>query len=284
MQDNQDNKDNIPHIIHQVWLQGSDEIPNKFKLNSEKIKEKHPYPKWKYIIWDEKSFLKDFNDDEKYNKYIKKYNNFIYLHQKVDFLKICVLSKYGGVFLDIDNEIIKSLDELIDKNNNYDLIISMIKSNSFENYLICNNTKGCVNNGNIISKKNIPILYYILDNFSDKECSSLSLKVFCISNTTGPTIFNKLINKYINNNKEYKTKVLFLENYYLEPCVFNKCDINNKTILVHRHELSWVNGFFKFIIHHYINNKILFFISLFISLFIIFYTLYHFINYLRNVK
>lgn len=272
--DDKDNKDNfIPLIIHQVWLQGKELIPEKFKPNVEKIKEKHPSPKWKYIIWDEKSFLEDFKG-EKYNKYIEKYNKFVYLHQKVDFLKICVLTKYGGIFLDIDNEILKSLDELINKNNNYDLIISMVNSNSFENYLICNNTKGCANNGNIIAKKNAPILNYMLDNFNEKECSSLSLKVFCISNTTGPTIFNKLVNQYINDNKDYKSKVLFLENYYLEPCVFNKCEINENTIVVHKHELSWINGFFKFIIHYYINNKILFFLTLIVMLVTISYITY----------
>ena len=40
----------IPHIIHQIWFQGEDNIPKKYPNYSKSWKEMNP--KFKYIFWD----------------------------------------------------------------------------------------------------------------------------------------------------------------------------------------------------------------------------------------
>lgn len=237
----------IPKIIHQLWLQGENKIPNKFKEDIIKIKELHQ--KWKYYIWDENKILNMIKD----NKYIKnKYLSFKFLHQKVDFIKIVILYYFGGIFIDIDAEVIKPLDSLFQKYNNYDLIISFIATaNNYDikNILICEKLKDCYNNGIIISKPKADILKYLYLNF-DNKCKININKSLCISQTTGPLKFNKLINNYKGTSK-----ILILDNSYLEPCIMDICNINDNTYIKHKHNLSWLHPFFVKIINLYYKYK-----------------------------
>lgn len=229
----------IPKIIHQIWIQGYDNISleNKKKIiNTKKI-----HPNWQYILWDENSIIKLLNEQENV-KYKDKFNEFIYMHQRIDFAKIMILNRYGGIYIDMDCDVIKNLDDLFEKNNSYDFIISKIsdKIDSVSNYLTCHKFRECYNNGIIISKPNVEICKYLMDNFIS-QCNWN--KVLCIQNTTGPPIFNTLVDKYIDENQN--NKILILAYHYFEPCVGSECDVNDDTYIIHKHELSWLSGWQK---------------------------------------
>jgi mannosyltransferase OCH1-like enzyme len=277
---------NIPHIIHQIWLQGQHNIPTHFLNNQYKIKTFNP--NWKYILWDEILILNLIKSN---NKWLDTYYQFQYLHQKVDFAKLIILYIYGGVFIDMDAYTSKSLDPLIQKYNNYDFIISKMNNNrpSLFNFLTCSRFSYCYNNGNIIAKPKTDILNYIINNIN--TTCYISNKFYCINKTTGPPIFNKLLDNYINNNDiKNKSNILILNSEYLEPCLRKNCNITNNTYIVHMHENSWHNPFIIYLNNLYSYNT--FFIYLFniiIILFLILFFIYlikcfYMYLYLKKIK
>ena len=226
---------NIPKIIHQIWLQGEENLSN---INKDKIKKtKEINNDFNYMLWDEIKIIELVKKD---NFLLKKYYSFIYLHQKVDFVKFVILNYFGGIYIDIDCDVIKNLNNIFNQVNKYDLVISKIsdKIDMISCLFTCHKTSNCYNNGIIIGKPNKHILKYLIENFKS-ECSFYQNKLLCIQNTTGPPIFNKLIDNYIENYGS--DKILLLPYYYFEPCIGENCEITDDTIIIHKHELSWLN-------------------------------------------
>lgn len=231
---------NIPKIIHQIWLQGENQLPTDLKPYKEKIIKLHP--EWQYKFWDEIEILKLIkNNDELINKYYK----FNYLHQKVDFAKLIILYNYGGICIDMDAYTVKKLDTLYAIIQDYDLIVSKLKNIGFiGNYNVCNKFSQCLNNGNYIGKPKSDILKFMIDAVTT-DCNIFDYKIKCIHKTTGPLFFNNIINNYIKNNPN-GSKVKFLDNEYLEPCTMNVCDdITDETYVIHKHANTWINSYVK---------------------------------------
>ncbi len=260
----------IPKVIHQIWLQGENNLPSKFNNNIKTIKDNHD--KWQYYLWDEKDILELIKNDK---DLINKYYKFMYLHQKVDFAKIVILYNYGGIYIDIDAYTNKNLDELFANYVDYDLVISDLKDIGFiSNMSICRSIGKCYNNGIFISKKKADILKYMIDNF-ETECLFIDSKIQCIQKTTGPYIFNKIINKYIKlDNRENKSKIKILNYDYLEPCTMDICDITNNTYIVHKHENSWINNTVKSVMHFYVKYFKFINVLLLVMLFLVLFCLY----------
>ncbi len=94
----------IPKIIHFIWL-GKKQMPEEHQNYVKKCKE--VMPNYNVMIWNEDNF--DFSNCkyamEAYNS--KKYG-FV-----ADYIRISVLEKYGGIYLDTDVEVIKPFDDLL---------------------------------------------------------------------------------------------------------------------------------------------------------------------------
>ncbi len=102
-QNNQQEKQLIPKIIHYIWV-GS-EIPDHIQTiidkNNRFLKE------YEINIWTEKNMPKlnafaQHAYDEKRWAFVS------------DYLRFILLQKYGGIYLDTDMEVLKSLDDLLD--------------------------------------------------------------------------------------------------------------------------------------------------------------------------
>jgi inositol phosphorylceramide mannosyltransferase catalytic subunit len=225
----------FPHIIHQIWLQGEENIPDKFNENIASIKNMHK--SWTYYLWDEVKILVLL---KKNKLWLETYYKLQYLHQKVDYARYIILYIYGGIYLDIDVMQRKPFDQLVSEYKNYDMIVSYLRVNPLESIYQCYQWQ-CINNGIIICKPRIKILEniinYIIDNYA---CLFLTNRITCIMTTTGPNMFTRLINQY-----NQKDKIKILENEYLEPCNYDLCDITDKTYTIHRHEGSWYPDILK---------------------------------------
>ena len=94
----------IPRIIHQIWI-GDEDIPETYVRFKESVLKHHP--NWKYKLWT--------NEDV---KTLRLYNQEFYdqaeeIVEKANILRYEILNQFGGIYLDIDFECLKSLEPLI---------------------------------------------------------------------------------------------------------------------------------------------------------------------------
>ena len=103
----------IPKIIHNIWIQGYDNLPNENKVTHANIKNMNP--EWEFMIWDDdmiKKMLKKYPPI--YNMYIKT-NNYTEINNntlKSDIARYMIMKEYGGLYFDIDFNCAASFDEL----------------------------------------------------------------------------------------------------------------------------------------------------------------------------
>ena len=98
----------IEKTIHYVWL-GSKEVPENFAAFIENWERLHP--EWDIIKWNEENFDCESNDWVKLAMEQKNYS------LAADVIRSKVLLDYGGVYLDVDVELFKPLDELVGEND-----------------------------------------------------------------------------------------------------------------------------------------------------------------------
>ena len=121
--------DDISKNILQVYKK-KDLIP-EYISNNIKVKNEE----WNYNFFDDKESLK-FLQDEYGEEFVKKYDSFIKREHKEDLFKLCWLYKNGGVFIDIDTEIILPLDEVIENvKNNFAIMHNDFRLNYYDDIL-----------------------------------------------------------------------------------------------------------------------------------------------------
>jgi len=90
----------IPKIIHMIWI-GQKPFPYQKNLNSYK---KH-HPEWTIYLWTDKNIPKMTNQ--------RIYDSIPIFATKADILRLEILAKYGGVYVDADSICLKPLDTLV---------------------------------------------------------------------------------------------------------------------------------------------------------------------------
>jgi len=255
----------IPKKIHQIWWQGERFIPENYNKFRKTILDLNP--DYEYKLWSELDFLNLIKDDD---ILLKKYYKFEYMIQKFDFMKYCILYKFGGIFIDIDTYLNQKLDKLFDLVQDYDVVISYIGELDFVgSYFACGKFRNCINNGNLIAKPESDFMKYLIEKI-ETSCEKYIAKSFCISNTTGPIKFNKILDAY-KLEKGPKSKIKILDNEYMEPCFYDMCKITDNTFLVHKHLGSWLNSSTLELVKFYTkNSKILWLVIIIL----IFYSIY----------
>lgn len=96
----------IPKIIHYVWL-GGGSVPRQYQNYIDAWQ--RLLPDYSIMRWDESNF--DFSDCE--------YACEAYKAGKLgfvsDYIRLCVLRQYGGIYLDTDVTVLKNFDDLLDR-------------------------------------------------------------------------------------------------------------------------------------------------------------------------
>jgi len=98
------NDNMIPKIIHYCWL-SDDPVPEKLQ-NFMKSWKKY-LPDYEFMKWDFKRFPKD-----KCAWVSEAFDNKKYAFA-ADYIRIYALYNYGGIYLDMDVEVLKSFDDLL---------------------------------------------------------------------------------------------------------------------------------------------------------------------------
>lgn len=250
----------IPKTINQIWFQGEKVLPEKYHPLRQTVIQKHP--EWKINLWDDEKMI-DYlqqHDDLIPNYSMKKvYLDFLHLHQKVDFFRYVLLYYEGGCYIDMDCRAIRSLDPILDKYSDYDLIVGKLNLTSFETWFMTQKPI-VINNAVIIAKPKSQLLYDLIsDLVKDCKCNSLirKSKVLCIYYTTGPARFTNILYPYIDK------KVKVLPSEYFEPCLSKECTRTENTYLVHEQDQTWFPKQLSSMFETYHANKRLIYVLIF---------------------
>ena len=104
-------------LVHQVYGIFDDNIPLKdipvFYENVKLTKKFCKLHNYKYKMWNLKMCIKLIKDH--YPEYLKLWNDFPLPIQKADFIRYCILHKYGGIYIDCDIHPLRNFDNLFIK-------------------------------------------------------------------------------------------------------------------------------------------------------------------------
>lgn len=193
---------NIPKVIYQTWKDKNlNENCLKVRNNIQRLN-----PEYKMELYDDneiEAFIKQNFDEFTYNCY-KKLNVGA---SKADFWRYCVLYKNGGVYLDMDSDIVKPLSELINPNDT--CIITR------------EGTPGSFNNWIMIFEKGHPILLKAIENCCNNIVNKTTNDICYLTGPAGP--FTDAVNEIM---KPYYTRDTHL--YYEKDEDLNKI-LNNPT-------------------------------------------------------
>lgn len=184
----------IPNIIHQIWIQGYDEIPIELKEYHDICKKiNHNFT---HIFWDDNSiqkFLLENFDQCCLDDYLE----YSVSAQKADFARYHILYVYGGIYLDIDMLCKKNLSPFL--NNNL-FFTTYIFPDFFKRYL----------NGIIGAIPYHPLFKIIFTKMKKR----LNIKYDIVA-STGTKLFYDSVQDY---KKKYINDITIVPLKYLHPC------------------------------------------------------------------
>jgi len=178
----------IPKIIHQIWIG-----PNRIPINMIKTwKDKHP--EFEHILWNEEE-IKKRNMEFKCQKRINEIEEWC---GKADIMRLEILYKYGGIYIDADSICIESIHELLDKYK------------AFATYENEQTRAGLVANGNMGFPKEHQLCRDMITHIYNNKVSYKDTNNRAWKNT-GPL----LLTKFLNKNKYDNFSIL--PSYYFLP-------------------------------------------------------------------
>ena len=95
----------IPRILHRVWV-GPDPMPQEFLDYQESWRRHHP--DWEMHLWTEESLPRDLVRPEAYERLRNP-------AERSDIIRLEVLFRFGGVYVDTDIECLRPIDPLLEE-------------------------------------------------------------------------------------------------------------------------------------------------------------------------
>lgn len=135
----------IPKIIHQIWL-GPNTPPSNAQHCQDSIKQLHP--NWEYKLWTDKDIEEFGLTNKKYYDLSRNYG------ERADIARYEILYRIGGVYIDVDFELLQPLDLL---HHTYD----------FYTVLLPLDCLGMLANGLIAACPGHPILKHCIETIED---------------------------------------------------------------------------------------------------------------------
>jgi len=237
----------IPKIIHNIWLQGYDNLSNTVKIQHNNIKKINP--DWEFIIWDNNMIEKLL---KKYPKIYSKYKNAASYgnnvnHIKSDIARYVIMKEYGGLYCDIEYNCDSSFNMLFEEDAEEETVLDTkntvyvtSEENGFLYYIIpFKKTKysSCfmaMNKQHPIWKTVLEKLMFAVSQEQIKMAFDSSLQEMEISNNKYPIIIFDKVNGnyqcktnnticYINDNSSsnlFRTILKYINCYYKQIFLF----------------------------------------------------------------
>lgn len=245
-------RNKIPKIIHQMWFQGEQKIPDKYKPYQQHWK--HLHPDFQYMFWDESSIIKLFQSP-KYNFAFPTWEKLPAMIQKIDMARYAILAEYGGIYADLDMDPIKPIHKLME---NHQFIASKYYLDQFQ-HILSKATglhfmhKHRVNSaifGTYIDHPAMIRALHICVTNAKKYPSKPKRMFFEVFEaiTCGPEVLNQIIDELLDNDPSSVT--IYPEAYFEPPTKYRSAkfvsgqtlepEITQETHVVHRNDRTWV--------------------------------------------
>ena len=204
----------LPKKIHQIWV-GDKQMPSKFKGFCSDIKAMHEKLGYEYKLWND-DCLEKYKDDIFISNYLKKQDKVPWAFI-CDRLRLLILRDEGGIYLDVDCEIVKSFDNILKELS--DNISFFCGARSHVQALV---TTGVLFDVAVIgSTKNSRIVDLILNSYIKNIMHNATLHSKIILENIGPdvAIFNyeKFYDTYISDKTIVLHEPHHLGSWYSEP-------------------------------------------------------------------
>jgi mannosyltransferase OCH1-like enzyme len=222
------NKSNIPRIIMQTWK--NCDIPDHWKESPISIRE--TMPDWTYVLMtdeDNNRFCKTHFPD--FWPYFRDLKHNI---QRADAIRYMWLYMYGGIYIDMDMVIVKSLDKLFVD----DTMLYLCTSG---------NITSCITNSFMASKPKCPIWLRMIEHMKQDPPWWAYGKHMEVMNTTGPVALN-----YVVKTSEHP--YMTIPSKMVMPCSvcdldrYGTCDIGDSYLspLVGSSWVAWDSRVYNF--------------------------------------
>lgn len=217
----------IPKIVHQIWLGGP--VPGKYR---EWMAAWASLEGWQYYLWTDKEV-----------KSLKLYNQDLYdmstnYGEKSDILRLELLEKFGGVYVDVDYQCV-NIDVFEHLNKHYDLYIGF---EPLEHGIIGRSNIFKLCNALMASVKHHPLMQHLVTNM---KANYLAYRPFAGPfQTSGPSYITRVICEYMIARPD-RYRNMYLPCTFLYPLtekeivVENRDDIWPETAGIHYWSGSW---------------------------------------------
>ena len=208
----------IPKIIHYCWF-GGNELPDLYKGYIETWKKK--CPDYKIIEWNENNF------DVKSIPYVKEAYEIKKFAFVTDYVRLYVLSKYGGIYMDVDVEMLKNID----------IFLTDDGFSGFEN-------EKAVPTGIMGAKKGNPFINELLEEYNDIHFIDRNGNMDMTTNVERITQKAVLYGLKLNDKKQKICGFTFYPTEYFCPKSSRTLEmkITNNTYVIHHFSGSWNKG------------------------------------------
>lgn len=207
----------IPKIIHYCWFGGKSK-PEEFNKYLESWK--RYCPNYEIKEWNESNFDLNANDYCREAYEAKKWA-FV-----ADYARLKVLEKYGGIYMDTDVELIRSLDKLL-----------------HYNAFMCFEEKNSISIGTLGSEKNSPVIKDFLSEYTNRHFKKNDGTFNMITNLK--IITPILVQKYgltLNGEKQVLNPnilILPMESFIAKDFLTGWIVADDTTYAIHHYEASW---------------------------------------------
>jgi mannosyltransferase OCH1-like enzyme len=198
----------IPKIIHQVWEETTDPLPDFFSQLSETWKEHHP--DWQYEFWD-RIRMEDFVKQH-FTDFSETYFNYRYSVQRWDAIRYLILYKIGGMYVDFDYECLEPFDRyLTGKDICYFSVEPDLHSRNFAKDLYFNNAL-------MITPPGHQFFEHVISHLQTTTFGYTDSKYLDVLASTGPLMLTGMYEDF-----EDKTAVDFFSSELVSP--WSKADV-----------------------------------------------------------
>ncbi len=220
----------VPHIIHQTWK--SNNLSDSLKRYQQSWQRHHP--DWEYRFWtdlDNEALVK-----KQFPEYWDWYQNYPYMVQKVDLMRLLILRQYGGILADIDLECLRPLDGLVEPGK-------LVMGREYGGIGYRERGKDYIWNGLIITPPNHPFIDTLIDlmkkRFAPKPDGKL--RNFYILKTTGPIIVEEAVDAYEGDDIVIHPSEMFFPTVTFEKSErrARRIAIKKNAYTVHHNANSW---------------------------------------------